>query len=148
MLDIKSMTPEEIETLIIGMGQPKFRAKQLFKWLHRGVTSFDDMTDMPKEFRAALGEICEIKSAEIVKEYQSALDSTRKYLVKFNDGQHAETVLMEYRHGFSLCVSSQVGCKMGCTFCATGRCGFIRDLTASEMLAQITAVSIHNNIRI
>ena len=148
MLDIKSITIQELEDIIIGMNQPKFRANQLFRWLHRGVASFDEMTDMPKAFRTSLTETCEIKCAEIVKEVRSALDSTRKYLVKFNDRQFAEAVLMEYRHGFSVCISTQVGCKMGCTFCATGQEGFFRNLTASEMLAQITAIAIHNKIRI
>ena len=139
-IDIKSMRPNEIEKFIADIGIPKYRAGQIFKWLHRGVRSFDEMTDLPKELRGVLAEKCYIANAEIIKESRSRLDNTRKFLVKLYDKETVETVLMEYHHGLSACISTQVGCKMGCAFCVTGQCGFVRDLTASEMLAQVTAV--------
>ena len=138
--DIKSMTREEIEADFKELGVPSFRGKQVYEWLQKGVASFSEMTNLPKDFRAKLSKEYRILSAKIVKKQVSQIDPTAKYLLSLYDGELIECVLMEYRHGKTLCISSQVGCKMGCTFCATGKSGFSRDLFASEMLAQIETV--------
>lgn len=148
LIDIKSMILPELEELILGYGQPKYRAKQIFRWLHKGIHSFDDMSDLPRSLRECLLQNCYISTALIEKKLESRYDSTIKYLYRLVDGEFVEAVLMEYHHGWSMCISSQVGCRMGCTFCATGRSGFVRNLTASEMLAQITEAQIDNDIRI
>lgn len=148
LIDIKSYTQDELRTLLVQFGQPAFRAKQVFKWLHRGVESFDEMSDIPKSLRTVLCEKCYIAGAQVAQRYESAKDETKKYLFRLNDGELIESVLMKYRHGWSICISTQVGCRMGCVFCATGKSGFSRNLTASEMLAQITAAQRCENIRI
>lgn len=147
-IDIKSCTQEELKTILGELGQPAFRAKQIFRWLHKGIESFDEMSDIPKSLRGVLQEKCYIANAVIVKRYTSALDETRKYLLALNDGECIESVLMKYKHGWSICISTQVGCRMGCVFCATGKSGFSRNLSPSEMLAQITAVQLCEDIRI
>lgn len=141
------MFPEELRELLSDMGQPAYRAVQLFKWLQSGA-GFDRMTDIPKALRTRLDESCYIADAEVVLRLESKLDETKKYLLRLFDGQCVEAVLMSYHHGYSACISTQVGCKMGCVFCATGKSGFSRDLTASEMLAQITSIQKTENIRI
>ncbi len=146
--DIKSLNLEELENLITQMGEPKFRASQIFKWLHIGAESFDEMTDISKNLRQKLEESCYIATLSIVRKLKSRIDGTVKYLYELYDGQTIESVLMKYEHGYSLCISTQVGCRMGCTFCATGLGGLVRDLTASEMLAQITTAQRDENIRI
>ena len=148
MRDIKSMTLEEIQEEFQSEGLPKFRAKQVYQWLHRGVESFAEMSDLSKDFRKELGEKYYISVANIEKKLVSHYDNTVKYLFSFPDGECVESVVMEYRHGHSICISTQVGCKMGCTFCATGKSGFSRNLTASEMLAQIQAAQKDLGIRI
>jgi len=146
--DIKSMYPEELEQMLRDMGQPSYRAKQIFKWLHLGVNSFDEMTNISKELRGKLVENCYISNATIEKKLISSYDGTEKYLFSFEDGETVESVLMKYHHGYTSCISTQVGCKMGCTFCATGQGGFFRNLTASEMLAQLQTEQKDNGIRI
>ncbi len=146
--DIKSLSPEELECLALEYSQPRFRVNQLFKWLQSGVDDFDRMTDIPKDFREKLKENCYIASVKIVRRLQSKIDGTVKYLYELCDGQTVESVLMKYEHGYSICISSQVGCRMGCSFCASGLNGLVRSLTASEMLAQITATQLDNDIRI
>ncbi len=146
--DIKSMYQEELEGMLAGMGEPRFRAAQIFRWLHSGVKSFDEMTNISKDLRRKLIENCYISQAGIEKKLISAYDYTVKYLFSFNDGETVESVLMKYHHGYTSCISTQAGCKMGCTFCATGKGGFSRNLTASEMLSQIQAAQADNNIRI
>lgn len=148
LIDIKSLKLNKIEELLVSFGEPKYRAKQIFKWLHRGVHGFDEMTDISKNLRERLLQNCYISSATIEKKLQSRYDDTIKYLFRLIDGEYVEAVLMSYHHGWSMCISSQVGCKMGCTFCATGRGGFVRNLTASEMLSQITEAQLDNDIRI
>lgn len=148
MHDIRSMTVAELTALLEQMGQQKFRAKQLYKWLQRGVTSWDEMTDLSKALRERLAAECYISSPQIVERLCSALDETKKYLIQMNDGELVEAVLIKYIHGYSVCISTQVGCKMGCVFCATGRSGFSRNLSASEMLGQITAIRDREGIRI
>ena len=142
------MTTEEIETLVAKYGQPKFRAKQIFKWLHQGVKSFDEMTDISKDLRASLANDCYIASVEIERKFVSKIDGTVKYLYKLHDGEYIESVLMKYEHGYTVCISTQVGCRMGCKFCASGINGLTRNLTASEMLAQVQEAGIDNNIRV
>lgn len=146
--DIKSMTLDEIKADFAADGQPAFRALQVYKWLHRGVSNFDEMSDQSKAFRQRLSERYYIANAVIEKKLESKLDDTVKYLFRLNDGEHVESVLMDYHHGHTICISTQVGCKMNCAFCATGKSGFSRDLTASEMLAQIQAAQKDASIRI
>ncbi|MCY1714314.1 23S rRNA (adenine(2503)-C(2))-methyltransferase RlmN [Caproiciproducens galactitolivorans] len=146
--DIKSMTLDELKADFAADGQPAFRALQVYKWLHRGVSNFDEMSDQSKAFRQRLSERYYIANAVIEKKLESKLDDTVKYLFRLNDGEHVESVLMDYHHGHTICISTQVGCKMNCAFCATGKSGFSRDLTASEMLAQIQAAQEDVGIRI
>lgn len=140
MQDLRALTVPELEALLAQLGQPPYRAAQLFRWLQqRGACAFDQMSDLPKELRQQLAQRCYIAQAQIAQRFVSKVDDTRKYLFRLQDGQLVESVLMKYRHGLSNCISTQVGCRMGCTFCATGRSGFSRNLTAGEMLAQVQA---------
>lgn len=146
--DIKSMYEHELKEKFAEMGEPTYRASQVYKWLHSGVKSFDEMTNISKKLRESLMEKYYISNAAIEKKLVSSYDDTRKYLFSFSDGEMVESVLMKYHHGYTSCISTQVGCKMGCTFCATGQSGFSRNLTASEMLSQIQAEQADNDIRI
>ena len=137
MIDIKSMTLEEITALLREMGEPTFRGKQVFTWLHRGVTSFDEMSNLSKGLRQKLAQRCYITVPQVERKQVSQLDGTIKYLWKLADGNCIETVLMQYHHGNTVCISSQVGCRMGCAFCASTIAGKVRDLTPSEMLDQV-----------
>ncbi|MBO7519556.1 MAG: 23S rRNA (adenine(2503)-C(2))-methyltransferase RlmN [Clostridia bacterium] len=148
MIDIKSMSIDELSVTVKQLGEPVFRAKQLFKWLQSGADSFDEMTNIPKSFAAALSEMSYIAFAKIERRFVSEIDGTVKYLFRLYDGEFVESVLMKYEHGYTLCVSTQVGCNMGCKFCASGLFGKTRDLTASEILSQITAAQHDSNIRI
>lgn len=138
----------ELEEFLGTLGQPRFRAKQIFKWLHSGVCDFDEMTDIPKTLRETLKEKCYIADVKIVKRFKSEIDDTVKYLYSLYDGEYIESVLMKYNHGYTVCVSTQVGCRMGCSFCASGINGLARNLTASEILSQIMAAERDNNIRV
>ncbi len=137
MTDLKSMTPEELEAYFKELGQPKFRAMQVFRWLHGGVESFDEMTNLPKTLRERLKEECLLTVPQVERRQVSQLDGTIKYLWRLSDGNCVETVLMRYKHGNTVCVSSQVGCNMGCVFCASTLGGKVRDLTAAEILDQV-----------
>lgn len=137
MIDIKSLTIEEITDLLHGWGEPAFRGRQVFTWLHRGVTSFEDMSNLSKALRQKLAEACYITAPTVARRQESALDGTIKYLWRLGDGNCIETVLMQYHHGNTVCISSQVGCRMGCAFCASTIAGKVRDLTPSEMLDQV-----------
>ena len=149
MIDIKSMLPRELEKFAVEeLKLPKFRANQIYGWLAKGVVSFDEMTNIPKNLQEKLSSICYISVANIEKKLVSSYDETVKYLFSFEDGECVEAVVMKYKHGYSMCISTQVGCKMGCTFCATGQGGFQRNLLPSEMLAQVEAASRDLNIRI
>lgn len=140
MIDIKSMTIPELESFLTELKQPKFRAKQIFSWLHeKRVLSFNEMMNLPASLREQLKENCTITSLTVERKLVSQLDGTVKYLYRLADGQHIESVRMAYEHGISLCISSQVGCKMGCAFCASTKAGFVRNLTASEILEQVYA---------
>ncbi len=148
LIDIKSMTTEEITALMEQFGQPKFRAKQIFSWLHSGVDSFDEMTNLPVSLRQKLQSECYIADVAIERKLVSQIDGTVKYLYRLYDGEYIESVLMSYNHGYTVCISTQVGCRMGCSFCASGLNGRVRDLTASEMLAQIKTAEKDNGIRV
>lgn len=137
MIDIKSMTLEEITDLLKGWGEPTFRGKQVFTWLHRGVTSFDDMSNLSKSLRTKLTEQCYITIPTVARKQVSRLDGTIKYLWRLGDGNCIESVVMQYHHGNTICISSQVGCRMGCAFCASTIAGKVRDLTPSEILDQV-----------
>ncbi|HJC71640.1 MAG TPA: 23S rRNA (adenine(2503)-C(2))-methyltransferase RlmN [Candidatus Ruthenibacterium merdavium] len=137
---ISSMTLEQLETFVKEHGQPKFRAGQLFQWLHaRRVDSFSEMTDQPKSFLSVLEEECTIERLS-VQQCQISKDGTRKYLFSLPDGNCIETVWMQYSYGNTVCVSTQVGCRMGCRFCASTQGGKVRDLTAGEIAGEIYAV--------
>ena len=136
--DIKSLDYQQLTGLVEQLGEKKFRAKQLYQWIHQKLAvSFDEMTNLSKGFRETLQNQCTLGGAHIVQEQISAIDGTRKYLMELGDGQHVESVLMKYKHGNSVCVSSQVGCRMGCRFCASTVGGLTRSLETSEILDQI-----------
>lgn len=138
MTDIRALTLEQLNSLMAEMKQPKFRAKQIFKWLHSdGVKSFEQMTNISKELRLRLAEKCFISDCELEDKYVSSIDGTVKYLFRLYDGEYVESVVMKYKYGSTICVSSQVGCKMGCTFCASTLAGFKRNLTAGEIESQL-----------
>ena len=149
MKDIRSYDLTELtDEFKNELGLPAFRAKQVYKWLSEGVSSFDEMTNISKEMRNNLSNTYYISVATIEKKLVSVYDKTVKYLFSFNDGECVESVVMNYRHGYTICISTQVGCKMGCTFCATGQSGFSRNLGPSEMLAQIHSAQKDLGIRI
>ena len=136
--DIKSMNLEELKTFFSDMGEKAFRAKQVYEWLHvRQVESFEEMTNLSKTLRERLDETCRIITLRKEQVQISKLDGTRKYLFLLEDGNVIESVLMKYKHGNSVCISSQVGCRMGCRFCASTLDGLVRNLTPSEILEQI-----------
>ena len=137
MTDIKSMNKEELKDLMVQVGEKPFRAKQIYSWLHEHlVTSYDEMGNIPGKLKEKLKDY-PIAALEMVDEQVSAIDGTRKYLFRLSDGNVIESVLMRYKHGNSVCISSQVGCKMGCRFCASTIGGWTRNLLPSEMLDQI-----------
>ena len=148
MTDLKSMTLEEMGTLLKSWGEPSFRAGQVFTWLHKGVTSFDEMSNLPKKLREKLGAECFITRPQVERKQVSAQDGTIKYLWKLSDGNCIETVLMRYQHGNTVCISCQVGCRMGCAFCASTLGGKIRDLTPSEMLDQVLFTQLDSGAEI
>lgn len=137
MTNLRDLTFEELENLILSCGEKKFRATQVFSWLHKGVRSFDEMTNVSKSLREKLSADYYVSSPEIVKKLESKLDKTKKYLFRLCDGNMVESVVMYYNHGISICVSSQVGCAMGCRFCASTIGGLVRSLTPGEILDQI-----------
>ena len=147
-LDIRSMSLDALGELLTDLGQPKFRALQIFKWLQSGVESFDEMTNIPLNLRQKLEDISYIATVKALRRYVSKIDGTVKYVYELFDGELIESVLMKYEHGYTVCISTQVGCRMGCKFCASGIYGLTRNLTASEMLAQITYAQRDNNIRV
>lgn len=148
-IDIRSMTRDELQKALAEDGLPRFRAGQVFRWLQaRGVTDFSEMTDLSRDLREKLAEKYEIYSAKALRMQRSKLDGTVKFLFRLHDGECVESVLMQYHHGNSICISTQVGCKMGCTFCATGRSGFSRSLAPSEMLAQVQAAERETGLTI
>lgn len=137
-VDVKSLNLKELEEFLISLGEKKFRAKQIYEWMHiHHVTSFDEMTNLSKNLRETLKEKADLVVLEEELVQISKIDGTRKYLFALADGNMIESVLMKYKHGNSVCVSSQVGCRMGCRFCASTLDGLVRNLTPSEILEQI-----------
>lgn len=147
-IDLRSLPQEELTAQLVAKGYPAFRAKQIREWLDRGVTDFDRMSNLPKDLRQALAALYSVPGVTILRKLVSAIDGTVKYLFQLDDGETVESVLMQYKHGWSQCLSTQVGCKMGCTFCATGMGGFIRDLSAAEMIGQIEAAQQDTGVRV
>lgn len=145
--DIKSMSLSELKKDFELLLQPSYRASQVYLWLKKGVFSFDDMTNLPKQTREFLKSEYYITKLAIKNKRQS-VDGTIKYLFELPDGELVESVLMSYKHGYSMCLSTQVGCKMGCVFCSTGKCGFTRNLSPSEILAQIEFAQIDSGVRV
>ena len=149
MTDIKSLTLKELKDEIALMGEKSFKAGQIYSWLHKhGAESFDEMTNISKDLRAELQKKYDIYNCAIEKKLVSVYDKTVKYLFRLNDGELIESVVMKYKYGYTICVSSQVGCKMGCKFCASGIAGFVRNLTPSEILSQVYAAQRDLGIRI
>jgi len=136
-ISISSLTPEKLSILMKDLGEPSYRAGQIFKWLSLGVTDFSEMTNISKELRLKLDQKCFIDAPRMLKKQVSAKDGTIKYLFGLKDGNSIETVLMEYKHGTSICISTQAGCKMGCIFCASFDPLRSRNLSAGEILGQI-----------
>lgn len=136
-IDLKSMTLPEIEAFLSTLGEPKFRAKQIFVWMHKGVSSFDEMTNLSKSLRTKLAERCTLTVLQVERKQVSQIDGTIKYLWMMEDGNCVETVLMRYKHGNTVCVSSEIGCAMGCAFCASTIGGLVRRLTPAEILSQV-----------
>lgn len=149
MVDIKSLNFNELDSRFKEMALPSFRAKQVYQWLHKsGVTAFDEMTNLSLDLRNKLKESYFISSCVIEDKYESKLDDTVKYLFRLYDGEYVESVIMKYKYGYTICVSSQVGCKMGCRFCASTLAGFKRNLLPGEMESQIHAAQRDLGIRI
>ena len=146
--DIRSYTLEELTAALKEMGEPAFRGKQVFSWLHRGVRSFEEMSDISKPLREKLGERYRVKGLTVARKQVSQADGTIKYLWELSDGNCIETVLMQYHHGNTVCISTQVGCRMGCAFCASTLGGRIRDLTPGEMLEQVLFTQADSGIPI
>ncbi|NLN81080.1 MAG: 23S rRNA (adenine(2503)-C(2))-methyltransferase RlmN [Clostridiales bacterium] len=148
LIDCKSLTLEELKAQLVKMGVPAYRAAQIRSWLDKGMVDFDEMGNLPAALRGQLKQIFWIPGIKIKKKLVSARDNTVKYLYTLWDGENVESVLMQYRHGWSQCISTQVGCKMGCSFCATGMDGIVRNLLPSEMIAQIEAAQADHNVRV
>ena len=146
--DIKSLYLPELQDIISGMGERAFRAAQIYKWLHSGVRSFTEMTDIKKALRDKLDERFYITVPEVLRKQVSIKDGTIKYLWRLMDGNTVESVVMSYHHGYSVCISSQVGCRMGCKFCASTLGGLVRNLSASEMVDQVLFSQLDSGNRI
>ena len=147
--DIRSLTYEELSEKLSELNLPKFRTAQIYSWLYeKGVTSFDEMTNLSKDLRAVLSDNFEIKNCRIDLKQVSKLDGTVKYLYELDEGEFVECVVMKYKYGYSVCISTQLGCKMGCKFCASAIGGFKRHLTPSEMLSEIYTAQKDLSIKI
>lgn len=142
------MTLEEMTDALRAQGEPAFRAKQVFSWLHKGVKTFDEMRNLPKGLRETLSHAYDITAPVVERKQVSKQDGTIKYLWKLADGNCIETVLMQYHHGNTVCISSQVGCRMGCAFCASTIGGKVRDLTPSEILDQVLFTQLDSGLPI
>jgi 23S rRNA (adenine2503-C2)-methyltransferase len=134
LLDLE---PEALAGFVAGLGEKPFRAKQIWKWLYQGVLDFSQMTDLSASFRGRLSQACTAGGLTLVRKQVSRQDGTAKYLFRLADGHLVESVLMRYRYGLSACISTQVGCRMGCAFCASARLGLERNLTVGEMVEQV-----------
>ena len=146
MNHLKSMTIPEIGVILKELGQPAFRAKQVYSWLHKGVRSYEEMSNLPKALRDTLQEKYPICAPEVVRKQESQKDGTIKYLWKLSDGNCVETVLMRYHYGNTVCISTEVGCKMGCAFCASTLGGLVRQLEPYEMLDQVLFTQVDSGL--
>lgn len=148
-MNIRDLTIEELSDLMKELSEQSYRSNQLFDWLHnKMVLSFDEISNVSKDLKDRIRDKFDIGFPTIYKEYISKIDDTKKYLILLNDGNIIESVLMKYKYGYSLCISSQVGCNMGCKFCASTIGGLKRNLEVYEMLAQVYLISRHNDIKI
>jgi len=147
-MNIKSMTQKELGELLKTLGQPAFRAKQIYTWLHKGVRSYDEMTNISKDLRQLLEKEYPFYTPEVVRKQESQKDGTIKYLWKLSDGNCVETVLMRYHYGNTVCISTEVGCRMGCAFCASTLGGLVRRLEPFEMLDQVLFTQVDSGLPI
>lgn len=136
-IDIKSLLPAELAALLKEMGEPAYRSKQIFSWLQKGCGSFEEMSNIPASLRHKLSERCHLYAPTVSRRQTSQLDGTVKYLWELHDGNAVETVVMRYHHGNTVCISTQVGCRQGCAFCASTIGGLVRNLKASEILDEV-----------
>jgi 23S rRNA (adenine2503-C2)-methyltransferase len=144
MLDLRNCSIQELESLSIELGEKKYRGKQIFSWINKGIEDIDDMTNLSKSFKTKLKQVSYIRNMDILKVLESKLDGTKKYLMALKDGNIIESVLMKYKYGNTICVSTQVGCKMGCSFCASTIDGIVRNLTSGEIIGQV--LTIQNDV--
>ena len=147
-MNLKNMTQPELAALLKELGQPAFRAKQVYTWLHKGVRSYDEMTNLPKGLRDVLSEKYPINAPKVVRKQESQKDGTIKYLWQLSDGNCVETVLMRYNYGNTVCISTEVGCRMGCAFCASTIGGLVRRLEPYEMLDEVLFTQIDSGLPI
>ena len=145
-MNLKSMTLPELSACLKEMGQPAFRAKQVYTWLHKGVRSYEEMTNIPQNLRTSLAEKFPICPPQVVRKQESKKDGTIKYLWKLSDGNCVETVLMRYHYGNTVCISTEVGCRMGCAFCASTLGGLVRKLEPFEMLDQVLFTQVDSGL--
>ena len=146
MKNLKSMTQPEIGAVLRELGQPAFRAKQVFSWLHKGVRSYEEMTNLPKALRDTLSRSYPVCAPAVVRKQESQKDGTIKYLWQLSDGNCVETVLMRYHYGNTVCISTEVGCRMGCAFCASTLGGLVRKLEPFEMLDQVLFTQLDSGL--
>lgn len=147
-MNLKNLTLPELAETIKALGQPPFRAKQVYSWLHKGVRSYEEMTNLPKNLRDRLGQDYPIQAPTVVRRQESRKDGTIKYLWQLSDGNCVETVLMRYHYGNTVCISTEVGCRMGCAFCASTLGGLVRRLEPFEMLDQVLFTQVDSGLPI
>ena len=147
MKNIRDFELTELEEEMINLGEKKYRAKQIFAWLYRGVNTFDEMTDLSKDLIEKL-KANYILECIFLDDFQTSKDGTVKYLFRLVDGHKVESVLMKYKFGYSVCISNQIGCKMGCTFCASAKIGFVRNLTPGEIVGQVLKIQEHSGEKV
>ena len=147
-MNLRSLTQPELAAIFKELGQPAFRSKQVFTWLHKGVRSYDEMTNLPKALRELLAEKYPIQTPKAVRKQESRKDGTIKYLWQLSDGNCVETVLMRYHYGNTVCISTEVGCRMGCAFCASTIGGLVRKLEPFEMLDEVLFTQLDSGLPI
>ncbi len=147
-MNLKSLTQPELAAILKELGQPAFRAKQVYTWLHKGVRSYEEMTNLPKSLRDRLAESYPVHAPQVLRKQESQRDGTIKYLWELSDGNCVETVLMRYHYGNTVCISTEVGCRMGCAFCASTLGGLVRRLEPFEMLDQVLFTQVDSGLPI
>ena len=147
-MNLKSLTQPELAAILKELGQPAFRAKQVYTWLHKGVRSYEEMTNLPKSLRDRLAESYPIHAPQVLRKQESQRDGTIKYLWELSDGNCVETVLMRYHYGNTVCISTEVGCRMGCAFCASTLGGLVRRLEPFELLDQVLFTQVDSGLPI